>query len=44
MKSFFLYGLNNPDSVVSENAGFGEIKDHSLITTRFQEFFMLSKF
>ena len=35
IKCFFLYGSDNPDSVVSENAGFGKIKDHSLITTPF---------
>ena len=30
VKSGFLYGSNNPDSVFSGNAAFGEMKDHSL--------------
>ena len=37
MKHFFLKGSNNSGSVVFENAGFGEIKDHSIITTPLQE-------
>ena len=30
VKSGFLYGSNNSDSVFSGNAAFGEMKDHSL--------------
>ena len=37
MKHFFLKGSNNSGSVVFENDGFGEIKDHSIITTPLQE-------
>ena len=37
VKCFSLYGLNNLDSVVFENAAFWEIKDHSLRTTPFQK-------
>ena len=33
----FLYESNNTDSVVFENDGFAEIKDHSLRTTAFQK-------
>ena len=35
VKCFFLFGSNNSDSLVLGNAGFGEIKDHSLTTTDF---------
>ena len=44
MKCFSLYGSNNSDSVVFENAAFGEIKDHSLIMTPFQKNPFLWKF
>ena len=44
VKCFFIYGLNNSDSVVFGNAGFGEIKDHSLTTANFQEFFCYRTF
>ena len=30
VKCLFVYGLNKSDSVIFENAAFGEIKDHSL--------------
>ena len=35
--SVFFYGSNNSDSVVSGNAAFREIKDHSLRMTPFQK-------
>ena len=37
MKCFSLYSSNYSDSVVFGNAVFGEIKNHSLRTTLFQE-------
>ena len=39
VKCFFLYGWNNPNSVVFKNSGFGEIKDHSLCTIDFLKVF-----
>ena len=36
VKDLFLYGSNNSDSVVFRNAGFGEIKGHSLRIISFQ--------
>ena len=39
LKFFFLYCSNNSDSVISVNSGIPELKDHSLITTPFQEYF-----
>ena len=44
VKGFFLYCSSNSDSVVFGNTGFEDIKDHSLTTTHFQEFFLLWKF
>ena len=41
VKCVFLYESNNSDSVVFENDGFGETKDHSLRTTPFQKKFLL---
>ena len=37
MNCFSLYGSNNSGSIVFENGGFGEIKDHSLKTTSLQK-------
>ena len=37
MNRFSLYGSNNSDIVVFKNAGFAEIKDHSLRTKSFQK-------
>ena len=39
LKFFFLYCLNNSDSVISVNSGIPELKDQSLRTTPFQEYF-----
>ena len=39
LKFFFLYCSNNSDSVISVNSGIPELKDHSLRTTPFQEYF-----
>ena len=36
----FLYGSNNSDSDVFGNAGFGEIKDHSLSAIDFLKVFL----
>ena len=41
VKFFFVYGSNKSDSAVFRNEGFEEIKDNSLITTRFQKNFLL---
>ena len=41
-KRFSLYGLNNSDSLVFGNATFGEIKNHSLRTRRFQKIFAMN--
>ena len=41
---FFLYGSNNPDSVVFGNAAFGEIKDHNLKSTHFQKILCYGSF
>ena len=42
VKCFSLYGLNNSDSLVFGNATFGEIKNHSLRTRRFQKIFAMN--
>ena len=42
VKCFSLYGLNNSDSLVFGNATFGEIKNHSLRTRRFQKKFAMN--
>ena len=39
VKLIFFYGSNNPDSVIFENAAFGEIKDHSLSGIDFVKIF-----
>ena len=41
---FFLYGSNNSDSVVFRNAGFGEMKDHTLSTIDFCKSFLTMNF
>ena len=43
-KHFFLLGSNNSDSVVFENVGFREIKDHNLRITLFQNCFCYGSF
>ena len=43
VKCFFLYGLNNSDSVVFGNASCAEIKYHSSIATPFQKKFFTIK-
>ena len=44
VKCFFLQGSNNSDCVVFGNVGFGEIKDHSLTTTIFENIFYYGSF
>ena len=44
VKCIFIYESNNSDSVVFENDGFAEIKDHSLSTIDFLEIFFNHKF
>ena len=44
LKCFFLYSLNNSDSVVFENADFEGIKDQILKTKPFQKRFLLWEF
>ena len=44
VECFLLYDSKNSDSVVFENAGFPEIKDHCLRTTPFQKLILLLTF